>query len=54
MVNPVKIFNELHIHFEKTSVVIKRTILASIVIAITSSAVFGIDTAVTSIMNAIG
>lgn len=54
MVNPVKSFKELHIHFEKPMVVLKRSIIAAVVIVVTSAAVFGIDTAVTSVMNAIG
>lgn len=51
MLNPVAKFKELRIHFEKPVVLLKRTVLATAVIALTSAAVFGIDTAVSSILS---
>lgn len=54
MFDPIAKFKELRIHFEKPMVVLKRTTLAAVVIMFASAAVFGIDTAVSSIMSVIG
>lgn len=44
----------LNIHFEKCDVILKRTAIVAVAIAVTSAAVFGIDTAVTSVIALIG
>ena len=45
---------KLHIHFENTRTVIRRTVISAVVITATATAVFGLDAAVTSILMHIG
>ncbi len=49
MVNPKTYIDNLHLHYEKPKVTLERTLIAVVVIVVTSAAVFGIDAAVASI-----
>lgn len=54
MVDIRKQFRNLNIHFESYDVILKRTVIVAAAIAVTSVVVFGIDTAVTSVISLIG
>ncbi len=54
MLNPKSYIEELHLHYEQPKVILRKTLIAITVIAVASFAVFGIDTAVTSIASIIG
>lgn len=51
MFNITEYIKHLKIHFEDRDVVIRRTVISFAAIAVTSLAVFGIDTAVASLLK---
>lgn len=54
MLNPKTYIEELHLHYENPKVILEKTLIAIATIAVASCAVFGIDTAVTSITAILG